>query len=160
MPEKEKEKDPQQEIKEETNLLLDDSHPYSELRLRKQNQLEVRSILKTTLLLDDSHPYSELRLRKVTETVREMEIHLYKCGKGLIDAFKSNLGGWEQDQLEELLRRHEMSWRRLVGKRNLGFQCLDAHARGCVKHNEEDITLKETESTSSRKQLRVRPKLN
>lgn len=25
---------------------------------------------------------------------------MYRCGKGPIDVFKSNLGGWEQDQLE------------------------------------------------------------
>ncbi|CAA7043776.1 unnamed protein product [Microthlaspi erraticum] len=61
---------------------------------------------------------------------------------------------------EEDVDKKIHAWKWLVGKRNLGFQCLDAHARGCVKHNEEDITLKETESTSSRKQLRVRPKLN
>ncbi|GKV32470.1 hypothetical protein SLEP1_g41075 [Rubroshorea leprosula] len=35
-----------------------------------------------------------------TVKVPEVEIHLYRCGKGPIAVFKSNLGGWEQDQLE------------------------------------------------------------
>ncbi|CAA7040553.1 unnamed protein product [Microthlaspi erraticum] len=95
MPEKEKEKDPQQEIKEETNLLLDDSHPYSELRLRKVTA-RVRKRSDQCIQIESRWLVAE----SARETVREMEIHLYKCGKGLIDAFKSNLGGWEQDQLE------------------------------------------------------------
>ncbi|XP_047327955.1 uncharacterized protein LOC124931517 [Impatiens glandulifera] len=40
----------------------------------------------------------------VTKSVRtkvpEIEIHLYRQGKGPIEVFKSALGGWEQDQLE------------------------------------------------------------
>ncbi|CAA7021004.1 unnamed protein product [Microthlaspi erraticum] len=95
MPEKEKEKDPQQEIKEETNLLLDDSHPYSELRLRKVTA-RVRKRSDQCIQIESRWLVAE----SARETVREMLIHLYKCGKGLIDAFKSNLGGWEQDQLE------------------------------------------------------------
>jgi hypothetical protein len=67
------ERDPQQEIEEESTPLLD----------------------------DDSQPDGELRSRKATTAkVPEVEIHLYKLGKGPIDVFKSNLGGWEQDQLE------------------------------------------------------------
>ncbi|CAA7027501.1 unnamed protein product [Microthlaspi erraticum] len=102
MPEKEKEKDPQQEIKEETNLLLDDSHPYSELRLRKVTARVRKKIhlYKCRKGLIDVFKSRWLVAESARETVREMEIHLYKCGKGLIDAFKSNLGGWEQDQLE------------------------------------------------------------
>ncbi|GLT29833.1 hypothetical protein SLA2020_046750 [Shorea laevis] len=36
----------------------------------------------------------------VTAKVPEVEIHLYRRGKGPIAISKSNLGGWEQDQLE------------------------------------------------------------
>ncbi|XP_052203322.1 uncharacterized protein LOC127808762 [Diospyros lotus] len=32
--------------------------------------------------------------------VPEVEVHLYRLGKGPIDVFKSALGGWGQDQLE------------------------------------------------------------
>lgn len=43
-------------------------------------------------------------LSPTQKTVRtklpEVEIHLYRRGKGPIDVFKSNLGGWDQDQLE------------------------------------------------------------
>ncbi|CAN7129344.1 hypothetical protein BRARA_G02393 [Brassica rapa] len=71
MPENAEERDPQQEI-EETTPLLDDSQ----------------------------QPDGESRSRNATAKVPEVEIHLYRCGKGPVDVFKSNLGGWEQDQLE------------------------------------------------------------
>lgn len=70
MTENEKERDPQQEIEE------------------------------TTPLLNDSQPDGELRSKTAAAKVPEVEIHLYKSGKGPIDVFKSNLGGYEQDQLE------------------------------------------------------------
>ncbi|PKI62377.1 hypothetical protein CRG98_017183 [Punica granatum] len=38
--------------------------------------------------------------RTVRTKVPEIEIHLYRQGKGPIDVFKESLGGWEQDQLE------------------------------------------------------------
>ncbi|KAI4352787.1 hypothetical protein L6164_007007 [Bauhinia variegata] len=38
--------------------------------------------------------------RHVRTKVPEVEIHLYRQGKGPIDVFKSTLGGWDQDQLE------------------------------------------------------------
>ena len=44
----------------------------------------------------DSHPNP----RNVKTKVPEVEIRLYRRGKGLIDVFKSSLGGWDQDQLE------------------------------------------------------------
>lgn len=71
MPENAEERDPQQEIEE------------------------------TTPLLDDfQQPDGESRSRNAAAKVPEVEIHLYRCGKGPVDVFKSNLGGWEQDQLE------------------------------------------------------------
>ncbi|KAL8166136.1 hypothetical protein V2J09_007635 [Rumex salicifolius] len=38
--------------------------------------------------------------RSVKKKVPEVEIHLYKQGKGPIAVFQSALGGWDQDQLE------------------------------------------------------------
>lgn len=38
--------------------------------------------------------------KTVRTKVPEVEIHLYRRGKGPIDVFKSSLGGWDQDQLE------------------------------------------------------------
>ncbi|XP_065848169.1 uncharacterized protein [Euphorbia lathyris] len=40
------------------------------------------------------------KLKTVTTKVPEVEIRLYRRGKGPIDVFKSSLGGWDQDQLE------------------------------------------------------------
>ncbi|XP_004290466.1 PREDICTED: uncharacterized protein LOC101304054 [Fragaria vesca subsp. vesca] len=41
----------------------------------------------------DSHP-------RVKTKVPEVEVRLYRQGKGPIDSFKSSLGGWDQNQLE------------------------------------------------------------
>lgn len=60
----------------------------------------MQEIEETAPLLDDSQPNGESRSQSATTKVPEVEIHLYRCGKGPIDVFKSNLGGWEQDQLE------------------------------------------------------------
>ncbi|GAV80117.1 hypothetical protein CFOL_v3_23579, partial [Cephalotus follicularis] len=38
--------------------------------------------------------------RTVKTMVPEVEIHLYRQGRGPINVFKSKLGGWDQDQLE------------------------------------------------------------
>lgn len=38
--------------------------------------------------------------KTVRTKVPEVEIHLYRQGKGPIAVFKSSLGGWDQDQLE------------------------------------------------------------
>ncbi|CAN6932678.1 unnamed protein product [Brassica oleracea] len=60
-----------------------------------------QEIEETIPLLDDSQqPDGESRPRNAAAKVPEVEIHLYRCGKGPVDVFKSNLGGWEQDQLE------------------------------------------------------------
>lgn len=66
----------------------------------KQRDPPQQEIEETTPLLDDSQRDGELRSRTAAAKVPEVEIHLYKCGKGPIDVFKSNLGGYEQDQLE------------------------------------------------------------
>ena len=52
----------------------------------------------------DSHPNP----RTVKTKVPEVEIRLYRRGKGPIDVFKSCLGGWDQDQLEvrEILEKY------------------------------------------------------
>ncbi|KAL5080808.1 hypothetical protein RYX36_009229 [Vicia faba] len=53
--------------------------------------------------------------RHVRTKVPEVEIHLFRQGKGPVVVFKSALGGWEQDQLEvgDILEKH-------------GFKCLYA----------------------------------
>ncbi|XP_020259200.1 uncharacterized protein LOC109835636 [Asparagus officinalis] len=38
--------------------------------------------------------------RSVKTKVPEVEVHLYRSGKGPVETFKSSLGGWDQDQLE------------------------------------------------------------
>lgn len=40
------------------------------------------------------------RTKSVRTKVPEVEINLYRSGKGPIEVFKSSLGGWDQDQLE------------------------------------------------------------
>lgn len=54
-------------------------------------------------------------LKTVTTKVPEVEVHLYRNGKGPIDVFKTSLGGWDQDQLEvrDILYKH-------------GFKCIFA----------------------------------
>ncbi|KAJ0971291.1 hypothetical protein J5N97_019250 [Dioscorea zingiberensis] len=38
--------------------------------------------------------------RSVKTKVPEVEVHLFRCGRGPIDVFLSGLGGWDQNQLE------------------------------------------------------------
>ncbi|KAK7315392.1 hypothetical protein VNO77_33938 [Canavalia gladiata] len=56
---------------------------------------------------DGTHSTSE-RGRHVRTKVPEVEIQLYRQGKGPIAVFKSALGGWEQNQLEvrDILDKH------------------------------------------------------
>lgn len=54
----------------------------------------------TPLVSDSSPQFSPKRSRSVRTKVPEVEVHLYKKGKGPIDVFKSSLGGWDQNQLE------------------------------------------------------------
>ncbi|KAL1212458.1 hypothetical protein V5N11_034814 [Cardamine amara subsp. amara] len=68
-----------------------------------ENEKEIdpqQEIEETTPLLEESQLDGELRSKNVTTKVPEVEIHLYRLGKGPIDVFKSNLGGYEQNQLE------------------------------------------------------------
>ncbi|KAA8537974.1 hypothetical protein F0562_027446 [Nyssa sinensis] len=43
---------------------------------------------------------SNTRTKSVRTMVPEVEVHLFRQGKGPIDVFKSSLGGWDQDHLE------------------------------------------------------------
>ncbi|KAG6602211.1 hypothetical protein SDJN02_06943 [Cucurbita argyrosperma subsp. argyrosperma] len=69
-----------------------------------QSGSEIREIEETSSnselesLLQSQNPSSNSKTVKTK--VPEVEIHLYRQGKGPIDVFKSSLGGWEQDQLE------------------------------------------------------------
>lgn len=50
---------------------------------------------------DSSPPAEPTQKSKTVRTkVPEVEIHLFRRGKGPIDVFKASLGGWEQNQLE------------------------------------------------------------
>ncbi|KAJ9166872.1 hypothetical protein P3X46_021566 [Hevea brasiliensis] len=57
---------------------------------------EIREIKETNP--DDTNPNPKPKM--VRTKVPEVEIHLYRQGKGPIDVFKSSLGGWDQDLLE------------------------------------------------------------
>ncbi|EEF35270.1 uncharacterized protein LOC8281408 [Ricinus communis] len=48
------------------------------------------------------------KAKTVRTKVPEIEIHVYRQGKGPIEVFKSSLGGWDQDQLEvrEILEKY------------------------------------------------------
>ncbi|XP_023518857.1 uncharacterized protein LOC111782248 [Cucurbita pepo subsp. pepo] len=69
-----------------------------------QSESEIREIEETSSnselqpLLQS--PNTSSNSKTVKTKVPEVEIHLYRQGKGPIDVFKSSLGGWEQDQLE------------------------------------------------------------
>lgn len=54
------------------------------------------------------HPANPQTQRSVKTKVPEVEVRLYRQGKGPIAIFKSNLGGWDQDQLEvgDILRKY------------------------------------------------------
>ncbi|CAI9301766.1 uncharacterized protein LOC111919539 [Lactuca sativa] len=58
-----------------------------------------------TITEEESRPLlnsseSKPRSKSVRTKVPEVEVHLFRCGEGPIDVFKSSLGGWDQDQLE------------------------------------------------------------
>ncbi|EOY16909.1 hypothetical protein QQP08_023481 [Theobroma cacao] len=55
-----------------------------------------------------NEPKSDPNPRTVKTKMPEVEIRLYRRGKGPIDVFKSSLGGWDQDQLEvrEILEKY------------------------------------------------------
>ncbi|KAL3322021.1 hypothetical protein AABB24_039580 [Solanum stoloniferum] len=51
-------------------------------------------------LKPNPNPNLPNRTRSVKTKVPELEVHLYRRGKGPIDVFKAYLGGWDQDQLD------------------------------------------------------------
>ncbi|KAK7364546.1 hypothetical protein VNO80_13283 [Phaseolus coccineus] len=53
-------------------------------------------------------PRTREQAKHVRTKVPEVEIHLYRQGKGPTAVFKSPLGGWEQDQIEvrDILEKH------------------------------------------------------
>lgn len=63
---------------------------------KKQTEIE-----ETVTKSDGSkHPNPNPSPKTVRTEVPQVEIHLYRRGKGPIDVFKLDLGGWEQDQLD------------------------------------------------------------
>lgn len=71
-------------------------NPESESEIREIEETGSNSELQP--LLQSQNPSSNSKTVKTK--VPEVEIHLYRQGKGPIDVFKSSLGGWDQDQLE------------------------------------------------------------
>lgn len=70
---------------------------------KTQNETEIfREIEETGSGLDGSPPSTDptANSKTVKTKVPEVEVHLFRGGKGPIDVFKVGLGGWEQDQLE------------------------------------------------------------
>lgn len=55
---------------------------------------------ETPLISTQTPDPSPLRTRSVSTKVPEAEVHVYRQGKGPIEVFKTDLGGWDQDQLE------------------------------------------------------------
>lgn len=68
-----------------------------------ETEKEIGEIQESTLDPTDGSvddPTPNHTATTATVKVPEVEIRLYRGGKGPIAVFKSNLGGWEQDQLE------------------------------------------------------------
>ncbi|KAJ0025729.1 hypothetical protein Pint_07853 [Pistacia integerrima] len=63
---------------------------------------------ETNPTANGSAPSPNPNQKTVKTKVPEVEIHLYRQGKGPIDVFKSSLSGWDQDQLEvrEILEKY------------------------------------------------------
>ncbi|KAG9459216.1 hypothetical protein H6P81_003724 [Aristolochia fimbriata] len=53
-------------------------------------------------VVKEEEPSPKLGAKSVKTKVPEIEVHLFRRGKGPVDVFKSTLGGWDRDQLEVL----------------------------------------------------------
>ncbi|KAF8025148.1 hypothetical protein BT93_F2100 [Corymbia citriodora subsp. variegata] len=68
---------------------------------RKSTMEEESDVPKVTGEIETASPPSPTSAnRSVRTKVPEVEIHLYRQGKGPVEVFKASLGGWDQDQLE------------------------------------------------------------
>ena len=65
----------------------------------EKEKSEVGEIEETTVSTD-SEIAPTPSPKSVRTKVPEVEVHLFRQGKGPIDVFKSSLGGWDQDRLE------------------------------------------------------------
>lgn len=72
-----------------------ETHEYTEM---EKKQTDIGEIEETVSNSDGSPPHPNSRTVKTK--IPQVEIHLFRRGKGPIDVFKSDLAGWEQDQLE------------------------------------------------------------
>lgn len=73
----------------------------TEMEKEKKNDNEVGEIEETAVASSDgSSPNRNPSPKTVRTKLPEVEVHLFRRGKGPITVFKSSLGGWEQDQLE------------------------------------------------------------
>lgn len=65
----------------------------------EKEQTEIGEI-EETVTNSDGSPNPNPNPKTVTTKVPQVEIHLFRQGKGPIGVFKTDLAGWEQDQLE------------------------------------------------------------
>ncbi|KAL4280952.1 hypothetical protein GQ457_03G031650 [Hibiscus cannabinus] len=65
-----------------------------------KNTGEIEPLLHDSTDEPESDPKPNPNPRAAKAKVPEVEIRLYRQGKGPIDVFKSSLGGWDQNQLE------------------------------------------------------------
>ena len=73
----------------------------TEMEKEKKNENEIGEIEETAVASSDgSSPNRNPSPKTVRTKVPEVEVHLFRRGKGPIAVFKSSLGGWDQDQLE------------------------------------------------------------
>ncbi|XP_057974632.1 uncharacterized protein LOC131162314 [Malania oleifera] len=70
--------------------------------------------------------------RSVKTKVPEVEVRLFRRGKGPIDVFKSTLGGWDQDQLEvrDILDKY--------GFKSLYAMTLDSGRAAPIRFNQKN----------------------
>lgn len=67
----------------------------------EKEQTEIGEIEETVTNSDSSpNPNPSPNPKTVSTKAPHVEIHLFRQGKGPIDVFKTDLAGWEQDQLE------------------------------------------------------------
>ncbi|GAB4861075.1 hypothetical protein Ancab_036233 [Ancistrocladus abbreviatus] len=89
-----------QEIEETIPLLDSSTAANSNASNEDKAEIEGRGEGEDEGEVGGSTSSSKPNRRSVKTKVPEVEVHLYRQGKGPIAVFKSTLGGWDQDQLE------------------------------------------------------------
>ncbi|XP_044510219.1 uncharacterized protein LOC123228824 [Mangifera indica] len=78
------------------------------MKIEEQKRMIQEIEEETNPTENGSTPSANPKTKTVKTKVPEVEIHLYRQGKGPMDVFKSRLAGWDQDQLEvrEILHKY------------------------------------------------------